>query len=254
MDNPSQPARPDAIFGKGIWYVPAWVGLGLVFYLLNQLAGSQIRSPYWFSELVLYALLLIGLWANRRYNIRKAIPLPRQWAPVLYIFLVWLFGMLFEASLTVTGQGIGGVHPQTLASFILAQGDYLPLAIVSWWVIRKLHPAFSELYFLSAGISLTEGLIFTGALTAMILSPQFFLAPLGLAYYALAYSSFIALPLLIIDEQLLWDARQVKPYPVPLYWLLGFGIAILVRLFWGLVYSPLVARLFDLPPNILVVH
>jgi len=249
MDNPSKPARPDAIFGKGIWYVPAWVGLGLVFYLLNLLAGSQIRSPYWFSELVLYALLLIGLWANRRYNIRKAIPLPRQWAPVLYIFLVWLFGMLFEASLTVTGQGIGGVHPQTLASFILAQGDYLPLAIVSWWVIRMLHPAFSELYFLSAGISLTEGLIFTGALTAIILSPQFFLAPLGLAYYALAYSSFIALPLLIIDEQLLWDARQVKPYPVPLYWLLGFGSAMLVRLFWGLVYSPLVARLFDLPPR-----
>ncbi len=254
MDNPSKSARPDAIFGKGIWFVPVWIGLGLVFYLLNLLAGSQIRSPYWFSELVLYALLLIGLWANRRYNIRKVISLPRQWAPVLYIFLVWLFGMLFEASLTVTGQGIGGVHPQTLASFILAQGDYLPLAIVSWWVIRKLHPAFSELYFFSAGISLTEGLIFTGALTAMILSPQFFLAPFGLAYYALAYSSFIALPLLIIDEGLLWDARQVKPYPVPLYWLLGFGIAILVRLFWGLVYSPLVARLFDLPPNILVVH
>jgi nitrate reductase NapE component len=237
--------------GRGIWDVRIWIGLGLTFLVLNSLGNSGPASPYRFSEWILYALLLIGLWANWKFNLRKRIPIPRRLAPGVYIFLVWLFGMLFETSLTVTGQGVGGVHPDTIPSFILAQGDYIPLAVVSYFVVREWRLSFREMFFVAGGKSLTEGLIFTGVLTALILSPQFFLAPIVLGYYALAYSSFIALPLLFIDEELLWqNARPARRHSVAYFWFLGFVLALPIRIFWGLVYSPIATHLFDLPPNV----
>lgn len=45
--------------------------------------------------------------------------------------------MMFEAGLTVTGEGIGGSTPRPLPSFILAQGDYIPIAVVTYLVIRR---------------------------------------------------------------------------------------------------------------------
>ncbi len=236
--------------GHGLGSVKIWLGLGLTFLFLNSYGNSAARSPYWFSAWILYALMFIGLWANWKFDLRKRIPIPRRLAPAIYIFLVWLFGMVFETSLTVTGQGVGGVHDETLASFILAQGDYIPIAIVSYVVVRKWRLSFREMFFVAGGKSLTEGLIFTGVLTAILFSPQFLLAPIVLGYYALAYSSFIALPLLFIDEELLWqNDRPTKRHSVTCFWVLGFILALPIRLFWGLVYSPLVTRLFDLPPN-----
>ena len=238
------------LYGRGIWNVKIWIGVGLLFMLLNLTGSAEVRSPLWFTELVLYGLMIFGLWANQRWALRKKLALPKRWAPAAYIFLVWLCGMLFEASLTVTGEGIGGIHPQNLPSFILAQGDYIPLAIISYLVIRKYHLSFREVFFLAGGKSLTEGLIFTGVLTAVILSPQFFLAPIVLAYYTLAYSSFIALPLLLVDEELLWqDAPPKRSHSIAYFWLLGFVLALGVRLFWGLVYSPLVSWLLHLSPD-----
>jgi hypothetical protein len=115
--------------------------------------------------------------------------------------LVWSFGMLFELSLTVTGAGIGGVHPETVPSFVLAQGYYIASALV--------------------------------------------------ACYTLPYSSFVALPLLFVDEELLWkEACPPQRHSIPFFWALGFGLALAIRIFWGLVYSPIVTRLFDLPPNL----
>jgi hypothetical protein len=239
------------LYGHGIWNVRIWIGLGLGFVLLAGTGNTGLKSPYWFSELILYGLMVIGLWANNRWDIRKRLVIPRSLAPLAYIFLVWLFGMMFEMSLTVNGEGIGGMHQETLPSFILAQGDYLALAIVSYLAIRKLNLSFPEVFFLAGGKSLTEGLLFMGHLTATILSPQFFLAPLVAAYYALAYSSFIALPLLFIDEELLWQDRGSKQRPsIPYIWLLGFILALAVRIFWGLIYGPIITQLLHLPPGI----
>jgi len=240
------------LYGHGIWNVKIWIGLAFIFIILNSSGNLEIKSPYWFSEFILYGLMVIGLWTNKRYDLRKRIGIPRQLAPFAFIFLVWLFGMMFEISLTVTGKGIGGIHPETLPSFILAQGDYIPLAIVSYLVIRKLHLSFPEVFFFAGGKSLTEGLLFTGLLTDLIFSPQFFLAPIALAYYALAYSSFIALPLLFIDEELLWQEPEPKQrHAIPYFWILGFILALGIRIFWGLIYSPIVTQLLRLPPNAL---
>lgn len=239
------------LYGRGVWNVRIWIGLGLCFVVLNLVGSTAARSPLWFSELVLYALMLAGLWANSRHDLRKRIRIPRKLAPLAYIVLVWSFGMLFEIGLTVTGEGIGGVHPETVPSFILAQGDYIAIALVAFLVIRKTQASFREMFFFAGGKSLTEALIFTGALTSVLLSPLFLLAPIVLAYYTLAYSSFIALPLLLIDEELLWkEACPRQQHSIPVFWALGFGLALAIRIFWGLVYSPIVIRLFDLPPNL----
>lgn len=241
-------ATQDRPWGRGIWNIWGWIALGIGFKVLNLGNDAEPRSPYWFAEIGLLILMVGGLWANARFNGWLRLPLTRRTAPAVYVFLVWLFGMTYELSLTVTGEGIGGVHPQTIPSFILAQGDYIPIALVSYAVIRQTRATFQEVFFFAGGKSLTEGLIFTGVLTAVLLSPSFWLSPLVLAYYTLAYSSFIALPLLFVDEALLWrPGERTHKRTILFFWLLGFGLALLIRLFWGLVYSPLVTQWFGLP-------
>lgn len=239
------------LYGRGLWDIRIWIGLGLVFVFLNSFNDSGPKSPFWFAELILYALMIAGLWANQKHDLRKKIRIPRRLAPVAYICLNWFFGMVYETGLTVNGRGIGGLHPQTYASFIIAQGDYITIAVVSYILIRWMRLSFREMFFVAGGKSLTEGLIFTGVLTALIVSPMFFLSPILLGYYTLAYSSFIALPLLFIDEELLWKKGEPgKQHSTIIFWILGFVLAMPIRIFWGLVYSPIVADLFNLPPNV----
>jgi hypothetical protein len=243
-------SRQSRSYGRGIWNVWIWVGVGLLFVALNFGTTPDPRSPYWSSEIVLYALMLAGMWANAKHDLRKKVRIPRSLAPLAYVFLVWLFGMLFEVSLTVTGEGIGGLHAETLPSFILAQGDYIPIALISYIVIRKTQASFHSVFFFAGGKSLTEGLIFTGVLTSVLLSPMFWLSPLVIAYYTMAYSSFIALPLLFIDEELLWkEPIQTRRHSIPFYWLIGFVLALAIRIFWGLIYGPVVTQLFHIPPS-----
>ena len=195
--------RPHELIKHNIWNIWLWIVLGFIFAALSLGNSSEPRSRYWFSELALYSLMLIGLWANAKFDLRKKLPIPRKIAPAVYVFLVWLFGMIFELSLTVTGEGVGGLHAETLPSFILAQGDYIPIALISYFVIWRTKASFREVFFFSGGKSLTEGLLFTGVLTSLLFSPMFWLSPILLAYYTLAYSSFIALPLLFVNEELL---------------------------------------------------
>jgi hypothetical protein len=238
------------VFGRGLGNIWFWVGAGLVFWGLSRAEAAGPRSPYWAAELGLYALILGGMWAATRGRpLAKTLRLPRAVAPFAYIFLSWLFGMVFELTLTLNGEGVGGMHAHTIPSFILAQGDYIPIAIVSYFVIRRTHATFREAFFFAGGKSLTEGLVFTGVLATQVASPLFFLAPLTLAYYTLAYASFIAAPLMLVDAQLLWDSRQPRRRSAVFFWALGFGLAMLIRLFWGLVYGPLATQLFNLPPS-----
>jgi hypothetical protein len=241
-------SRRPGIYGRGIWNVWIWIGLGLFFVVLNLGNDAEPRSPFWISEFVLYGLMLAGMWGNAKYDLRKRIHTPQRLAPVAYVLLVWLFGMMFEVSLTVTGEGIGGVHAETLPSFILAQGDYVPIAIISFFVIRRTQATFRDVFFFAGGKSLTEGLIFTGVLSSALVSPMVWASPFVLAYYTIAYSSFIALPLLFIDEELLWrEPHRPQRHSIPFFWFLGFVLAFAIRVVWGLGYAPIVTRLLHLP-------
>lgn len=224
------------------------LGLGLVFWVISFAGNTAPRSPFWLSELVLYAGMIGGLLALRRHDYRLVLPLRRALA--CYIALVWLFGMAYETSLTVDGTGIGGVHPDTFASFVLATGDYLMLAVLCAALIHTLRLDFRQVFFLAAGISLSEGLVFTGVLTAVLASPMAYTAPLFVAYYALAYASFIALPLLVILPASLWRPKIGRPVSLMMIVLIGFALAFGVRIVWGLFYAPLATKLFDLPPNL----
>ncbi len=250
-DNLTAPAQPQTMFGRGFWNIWLWIVAGLTFWALNLGNSTKPRSPYWPAELGLYALMVGGMWAaSRGHPISQIFRLSRVAAPFAYIFIVWLFGMIYELTLTVTGEGVGGLHPNTVPSFILAQGDYIPIAIVSYFVIRRTHASFKKVFFFAGGKSLTEGIIFTGVLASQIASPLFYFAPLTLAYYTLVYASFIAAPLIFVDAELLWDnSLQSKRHSVLFFWALGFALAFVIRIFWGLVYGPLATQLFKfLPP------
>lgn len=241
----------EQLYGRGLWDVRIWIGLGLAFVFLNSFNDSEHRSPFWFSELILYTLMIVGLWANQKHDLRKRIRIPRRLAPFAYIFLNWFFGMVYETGLTVDGQGIGGLHSQTYVSFIIAQGDYITIAIVSYILIRWMRLSFREMFFLAGGKSLMEG-IYTGVLLVTIVSPFFLLTPTLIGYYTLAYSSFIALPLLFIDEKLLWkDEEAGKKHSAAFFLVLGFVLAWPMRLIiWGLLYGRLIKLLFNLPPDV----
>lgn len=225
-----------------------WIALGLAWLGLGLMADAGPRAPLHMADLPLYAALVIGLWQLRAGR-PLYLPLSRRAAPWAFVALSWAFGMVYEASLTVTGTGIGGVHPETRASYILAQGDYLMIALATLLLTRFLRLDFDRAFFLAGGKSLTEGLIFTGVLAALVTTPQAWAAPLVLAYYMLAYATFVAMPLLFVDPRALWAVNRPAPLPIWLCWVIGFGVAFAIRLAWGLGWAPLATWLFGLPPN-----
>jgi len=98
----------------------------------------------WWTSAVDYPIKIAG---KPFFSIPAFVPVTFELTILLSAFAA-VFGMLFEVSLPVTGEGVGGLHPQTLPSFILAQGDYIPIALVSYFVIRKAGASYSEVFFL----------------------------------------------------------------------------------------------------------
>ena len=90
--------------------------------------------------------------------------------------------MAFELTLTVVGTGLGGIHPDTRASFLLGQANYILIALPTLALVRFWRLDFAGAYWTAMGKSLTEGLIFTGVLTATLVSGAFGMAALVLAY------------------------------------------------------------------------
>jgi hypothetical protein len=228
---------------------PRWIWLclwaGLAFLALSHLQGAARVSPLWWAEPALYALMIAGLW---RGSFGLALPAP--WAATAFVGLSWAFGMIYELTLSVDGTGLGGMHPDTRASFVLAQGDYIPIALTTLWLIRRWHLDFAGAFLLGCGKSLTEGLVFTGVLTQTLVSPSWPLAPLMLAYYGLAYASFVALPLVVLSPQTLWDRRPPpRPISAPVLIATGFALAFVLRILWGLGTGPLLSWVFGLPPD-----
>jgi hypothetical protein len=226
-----------------------WIVLGLTFLLASLMLNDAAHSPFWFADLPLYVVMLIGLWRLRAQR-PLYLPLSRRAAAMAFLVLSWAFGMIYEASLTLDGTGIGGVHPDTRSSYTLAQGDYLLIALTTLLLIRYLHLDFTRTFFIAGGKSLTEGLIFFGILTTILISPWFWTAPLFLAYYTLAYATFVAMPLLFIDPRLLWQSPSPSSIPIWQCWAIGFVAAFIIRIIWGLGWAPLATHLFNLPPNL----
>ena len=224
-----------------------WVVLGLILKLFGTDAGPQARFAG--VDWVLYAGLLAGMIAQARGW--AGIRLSHYAAVLVFVALSVACGMIYEASLTVDGTGVGGMHPDTRTSFVLAFGDYLMLALLCWGATRMLRLDFRGLFFLSAGISLTEGLVFTGVIWMVLASGQPVLVPLYLGYYFLAYATFLAMPLLLLHAPSVWGQSPppARLGPVSLI-VLGFSLGMASRTIWGLLYGPAMTQILDLQPAV----
>ncbi len=121
------------------------VGGGIVFALLFRLSFGGPRSPFWWAELGLYALLvLLMIWRPQLSRGRGA-------AISVYVVCAVALGMVFELSQTVDGTGIGAVHPDTRTSFLLSFGDYLTLTIACLVALIRFGARFEGLAWFAAG-------------------------------------------------------------------------------------------------------
>lgn len=240
---PGFPARIVAVLGRPLF----WIVLGLALKLpgMDSAPASRFHGIDW----LLYAGLLAGLVAQGKGW--AGVTLSPRAAAIAFVVLVWAFGMIYEMSLSVDGTGVGGMHPDTFTSFVLAQGDYLLLALLCLAAVRLLHLGFTGLFWFAAGIALTEGLVFTGVLWQVVLSPAPWAAPAFLAYYFLAYAAFLTLPLMILNPAPLWSARA-RRLPAGRIGLIvaGFLCGFASRLIWALGYGPAAHALFDLAPPV----
>lgn len=185
-----------------------WIILALTFAILVQLGGTPAwKSPLWFLDILLLLSLLIGFWLRERFQ-WQFVTLSRTQAGTVFIVLVWLVGMLYELTLSESPGNIGGMHPKTIPSFILAQGFYIPFALLSYFLIRKFHFSFRDVFLMAGLVSLYEALQY--GVPGTLFSPLFFLTPLVLAYYVVVYAQFLTLPLLVVDETLLWHGDKPR--------------------------------------------
>ena len=187
--------------------VKFWYLLGLAFPLLMYTVVG--RGPYWFAEILLYIIFFGGLWLNSRYHFRAKIAVSRKMAILLYFVIFLATATIYELSLSPTLGSFSEHHSQPIPSFIIIIGSYLIFALFNLFLIHRYHYTFRELYFSAGAASLTEGVVFSGLLTATLLSPLFFLAPLLFAYYMLVYGVIFCMPFIFIREELLWSRSQV---------------------------------------------
>lgn len=145
----------------------------------------------------------------------------------------FMAGMLYEVGLSLNQGSIGGLYPKTIPSFIVAQGFYWPFAIFSLFLIRRYNFKFSDFYFAALGASLTEGIVFNQVLPTMLFSPMFYLTPIVLAYYAAAYGLILGLPLVFLDEKLLWS-KNIRQISLVRKFIYGFIMAFIAyAIFYG---------------------
>lgn len=220
------------IFNKLIF----WIGLGVAGFilLLLQAEPGKPKSPFFFIELILYIVFFPGLWLKSKKKFLPKIYFFQQHPFFSYVILSWFIGMLFELTLSDFGQ-IGGMHPKTIPSFIIAQGFYIPFAILFALLIRKYGFNLKEVYFASIAASLAEGILFNKILVFVILSPLFIFTPFLLGYYGLAYSLFTCMPLIFIPEEKLWskNKRQVGLVRKIVYGFLTTLLAYIILFSWG---------------------
>ena len=212
-----------------------WIILALIFTLLVQLGdNSAWKSPLWFLDPLLMLSLLIGLWLKEHW---PPIKFSRKQTAAAFIVLSWLVGMLYELTLSEAPGNLGGMYAKTIPSFILAQGFYIPFAVLSYFLIRKFHFNFRDVFFVAGLVSLYEALQF--GVPGTLFSPLFFLTPLVLAYYVVVYAQMLTWPLLVVDETLLWhgDKPRLPWWRKLLYgFLLGFSCWVTFGL-WGTVMT-----------------
>ena len=106
---------------------------------------SPEATTLWFLDPLLSILFLLMIWAKRRFQFPQRLRLSRAWAAFAFVLLSWSLGMLTELTISRGAGGYGGLHEKTIPSFILAQGYYIPLAVLGLLLVRIYQLTFDEL-------------------------------------------------------------------------------------------------------------
>jgi len=191
------------LFSRLLRNIKFWYLLGLAGFALLWFGVGG--GPYKYSEVLLYFIFFLGLWLDSRYHFREKLTLSRGKAVFLYFVIFLTTATVYEVSLSPTLVLFSNYHPQPIPAFINIIGLYLAFSIFNFFLIRRYHYTFKELYFAGGAASLWEGLVYTRELLGVILSPMFFLAPLTFAYYTLVYGVIFCMPFIFIREELLWS-------------------------------------------------
>lgn len=215
--------------------------MGVIGAILLQLPGEneEILRGLWYLEPILLCVYAGALWWSLRSSglgKHQESRRGKKSAYLCYIALAWVCAMLYEATLSIREGSIGGVHEDTLTSFIIAQGGYAVMIISALVIFTRWRYTFVDAFYFALGVGLTEALIFKPILLDTILSPLFLLAPFVLGYYTLAYSAILAFPHLVAGGKSL-DNRQNRGWLVVLA---GVLVGIAANLFFGLVWAPFV--------------
>jgi hypothetical protein len=209
-----------------VWIV---VLLGALFSLSGVVnRDSTGSSALWFLDPLLYAVLIGGMVLRSRGRLPVWRPMRPGIGAAAYVGLSWLTAMLYELSLRSGATGFGGLHPDTATSFPLAQGYYLPLAVGSYWLLRRFHYDFNTVFWTGCLASLYEAVTVGGAVVVGGGVPLLLL-PVLVGYYLTTYAMFLIMPLLIIDESGLWSpgGRKISPWLVGVLGIL-FGLVLWV--------------------------
>lgn len=193
----------------------SWIASALAVSLLIGWGGDDASGLAWLNPVAL-ALLLAVRWADARRGPRRWAA-PRVAAGPLVAAMGWAAGMAYELTLAAGGDGYGGMHPETGPSFVIAQGYYVPAALVTWWAVRR-HGLDTRRAFFFAGAMAWYEALTVGAVS--LISPLFVLAPALAAYYVTTYALFGMAGLLLIDHRRVAGA---EPRPIGMRRLLLLG-------------------------------
>ncbi len=185
--------------------IEVWVVLALIFTIVMRLSNpdAENSSDLWFLDPLVMVIFLLMLFVNRQFHVQEKLRLPPVLAAVGFVVISWTMSMLYELSIASGGIGTyGGMYPKTIPSFIIAQGHYVPLALLGFWLVRRYHITSYELFFVAGMTALYEAITVGGP---VLLSPLFVLSPIVIAYYFVVYSIFLSMGLQLIDARLFWD-------------------------------------------------
>jgi hypothetical protein len=208
----TQPGR----LGRWVRDDRAWLGGALLMNLLLGWNGEDASSLAWLNPLLFVAALIVRTLDARRGERRWHLT---GWRGALVVMVIgWTVGMMVELTLAAGGDGLGGMHPDTGPSFILAQGYYIPLAVVTWAVVRRYGLDTRRAFFFAGVLAWWEAL--TVGVVALI-SPFFVLAPLLIAYYFSTYALCGMAGLLAVDPG---GPATVPPHSITTRRLAVYGV------------------------------
>jgi len=215
--------------------VRVWVATALAFGFLLRLGAGEGASRLWILDPLLLGGFLVAVGRLRR-NPASAPRFGRVEAVTLFLGMSWLSGMLYETTLsTGGGSTLGGMHPETLPSFALAQGFYVPYAVSGCLLARRTDVSLRTLFFAAGSVSVFE-MLSTGTVVSTVASPLFALTPLLIVYYVSVYAMIICWPVAIFGlERFRIEVPRHLSAPRAIALMLGAGAVCWLLLgVWGL--------------------